>query len=178
MAENGVVPVRVPCIRDKPWVPNERVVDRLGLAPADTEALKTAYEASNKRMNDQIRPLCAQVLGSPEAADKVGASACIDVINNSARKTNADATKASLSRVAEIQAGKREAPKAGSDVPPVEQLALLLTKESKTFEGDLAQKLGPEDAKRLASAPELCSDRKMLRAGDELPGGGRPRGGR
>ena len=177
MAENGVVPVRVPCIRDKPWVPSERVVDRLGLAPADTDALKSAYEASNKRMNEQIRPLCAQVLGSPEAAEKVGSSACIDVINNSARKSNADATKAALSRVAEVQAGKREAPKAGSDVPPVEQLALLLTKESKTFEGDLAQKLGPEDAKRLASAPELCSDRKTLRASDAEPGGpGRTRG--
>jgi hypothetical protein len=170
MAENGIVPVRVPCIRDKPWSPSERVVDRLGLAPSDTDALKTAYESSNKRMNDQIRPLCAQVLGSPEAADKVGASQCIDVINNSARKSNADQTKQALSRVAEVQAGKREPPKAGaSDTPPVEQLALLLTKESKTFEDELAQKLGPEEAKRLANAPELCSDRKMLRAGEIDP---------
>jgi hypothetical protein len=169
MAENGIVPVRVPCIRDKPWSPSERVVDRLGLAPSDTEALKAAYEASNKRMNDQIRPLCAQALGSPEAADKVGASQCIDVINSSARKSNADATKQALSRVAEVQAGKREPPKAGSDTPAVEQLALLLTKESKTFESDLAQKLGPEEAKRLANAPELCSDRKMLRAGEIDP---------
>src|SRR5262249_27531646 len=127
------------------------------------------YEASNKRMTDQVRPLCAQALGSPEAADKVGVSGCIDVINNSARKSNADATKAALSRVAEVQAGKREAPKPGSDVPPVEQLALLLTKESKTFEDDLAQKLGPEEAKRLATSPELCSERKMLRAGELDP---------
>src|SRR5689334_6609073 len=39
MAESGIVPTRVPCIRDKPWVPNERVVDRLGLAPQDTDVL-------------------------------------------------------------------------------------------------------------------------------------------
>lgn len=174
MAESGIVPTRIPCIRDKPWTPNERVVDRLGLAPQDTEALQAAYEASNKRMTEQIRPLCAQVLGSAEAADKVGISSCIDVINNSARKSNPDATKAALSRVAEVQAGKREAPKPGSDVPAVEQLALLLTKESKTFEDDLAQKLGPEDAKRLASAPELCSDRHVLRSGDfDASAGGR-----
>ncbi len=181
MAESGVVPTRVPCIRDKPWTPNERTADRLGLAPQDTEALKTAYEASNKRMNDQIRPLCAQVLGSAEAADKVGTSACIDVINNSARKANADATKASLTRVAEIQAGKREAPKSMSDAPPVEQLALVLTKESKTFEDELGQKLGPEEAKRLANDPALCADRHTLRASDESgpPGGfGRVRNGR
>ncbi|HVJ94083.1 MAG TPA: hypothetical protein VM580_30045 [Labilithrix sp.] len=174
MAESGIVPTRVPCIRDKPWVPNDRVVDRLGLAPQDTDALKTAYEASNKRMTDQIRPLCAQVLGSAEAADKVGISSCIDVINNSARKADPEATKAALSRVAEIQAGKRAAPKPGGDTSPVEQLALLLTNESKAFEDDLAQKLGPEDAKRLASAPELCADRHMLRSGEfEWNGGGR-----
>lgn len=176
MAESGIVPTRIPCIRDKPWTPNERVVDRLGLAPQDTDALKTAYEASNKRMTEQIRPLCAQVLGSAEAADKVGISSCIDVIGNSARRADPDATKAALARVAEVQAGKREAPKAGGEVPPVEQLALLLTKESKTFEDDLAQKLGPDDAKRLATAPELCSDRHMLRAGDAEPSGRRGRG--
>lgn len=179
MADHGVIPVRVPCIRDTPWTPSERVVDRLGLAPTDVEALKTAYEASNKRMNDQIRPLCAQVLGSPEAADKVGVTACIDVINSSARKDSADATKAALARVAEVQAGKREPPKPGSDAPPVEKLGLVLTNESKRFEDDLTQKLGPEEAKRLASAPELCSDRKMLRAGEVDPGlFGADRGGR
>jgi hypothetical protein len=169
MAENGVVPVRVPCIRDKPWVPTERAVNRLGLAPSDTEAIKHAYEASNKRMNDQIRPLCTQVLGTAEAADRVGASGCIDAINNTARKGNADATKAALSRVAEVQAGKREAPKPSGDMPPVEQLGLILTKESKTFEDDLSQKLGPEEARRLANAPEMCTDRKMLRAGEIDP---------
>ncbi len=169
MAASGVVPVRVPCIRDTPWAPSDRAVDRLGLAPTDVEALKAAYEASNKRMTEQIRPLCAQVLGSPEAADKVGASQCIDVINNSARKSNADATKQALSRVAEVQAGKREPPKVTSETPAVEQLALLLTTESKTFEADLTQRLGPDDAKRLVSAPELCSERKVLRAGELDP---------
>jgi hypothetical protein len=166
MAENGVVPVRVPCIRDKPWAPTERTVDRLGLAPSDVDVLKAAYEASNKRMSDQLRPLCEKTLGSADAVDKVGLSSCIDVINRSAVKGGADTTKAALSRVAEVQAGKREAPKAGADVAPVEALGLILTKESKTFEDDLAQKLGPEEARRLASAPELCTERKMLRSGD------------
>ncbi|MBX3226592.1 MAG: hypothetical protein KIT84_31965 [Labilithrix sp.] len=179
MAESGVVPVRIPCIRDTPWTPSERAVDRLGLAPSDVDVLKDAYAASNKRMQEAIRPLCAQALGSPEAAEKVGASQCIDVINNTARKTNADDTKAALSRVAEVQAGKREAPKAGASTPAVEQLGLLLATEQKTFENDLAQKLGPEEAHRLANAPELCAERRMLRAGEIDPSmfGGRQRGG-
>jgi hypothetical protein len=168
MAEQGMVPVRIPCIRDKPWSPNERAVDRLGLAPSDTETLKHAYEASNKRMTDQIRPLCTQALGSADAAERIGTSACIDAINNGARKADPDAAKAALTRVAEVQAGKRQ-PSSGRDVPPIEQLGLLLTKEAKTFEDDLAQQLGPDEARRLASAPELCSERKMLRAGEIDP---------
>ena len=176
MAESGVVPVRVPCLRDTPWSPSDRVVDRLGLAPGDADTIKEAYAASNKRLTDAIRPLCAQVLGGNDVADKVGASQCIDIINNSARKTDADGTKAALTRVAEAQAGKREAAKGG---PAIEQLATLLTAESRTFEGDLAQKLGPEEAKRLANDPAMCADRKMLRAGDvELGGGGGGGGGR
>lgn len=180
MAENGVVPVRIPCIRDTPWEPSERVVDRLGLAPSDVDALKEAYAASNKRMTEAIRPLCAQALGSPDAADKVGASQCIDVINNTARKSNADGTKAALARVAEVQAGKREAPKPDdASTSAVEKLGLLLTNEQKTFENDLAQKLGPEDAKRLANDPMLCAERRMLRAGELDPSMfGRQRGGR
>lgn len=168
LAESGIVPVRVPCIRDTPWSPSDRVVDRLGLGPGDVDTIKAAYDASNKRLTAQIKPLCAQALGSPEAADKVGMSQCIDVINSTARKANADGTKASLARVAEVQAGKREAPK--GELPPVEQLAFALTNEAKSFENDLAQKLGPEEAHRLATAPEMCTERKMLRAG-ELEGG-------
>lgn len=173
MAESGVVAVRVPCIRDTPWSPSDRVADRLGLAPGDTETIKEAYAASNKRLTDAIRPLCAQVLGGNDAADKVGASQCIDVINNAARKGDADGTKAALARVAEVQAGKREASKPGG--PAIEQLATILTGESKTFESELAQKLGPDEAKRLASAPEMCAERRMLRASDAdaAPAGGR-----
>lgn len=167
MAELGIVRVRIPCVRDTPWAPNQRVVDRLGLSPQDTSALKEAYEKSNKRVADQVRPLCAQILGSADAADKVGTMACIDAITNFSRKSNAEAAKGALSRAAEVQAGKRSPPKGGADTPALEQLALVLTHEAQTFEDDLTQRLGPEDGKRLATAPELCSDRRVLRASDE-----------
>jgi hypothetical protein len=84
-------------------------------------------------------------------------------IEAAAVRAQANELVTTLTRVAESQAGKREASKGG---PPIEQLANALTNESKTFEKDLAAKLGPEEAKRLANAPELCSDRHMLRAGD------------
>lgn len=176
MAESGVVPVRVPCLRDTPWSPSDRAADRLGLAPGDADTIRDAYAASNRRLTEGIRPLCAQVLGGNDVADRVGASQCIDIINNSARKTDADGTKAALSRVAEAQAGKREASKGG---PAIEQLATLLAAEARTFEGDLAQKFGPDEARRLANDPAMCAERKMLRAGEvELGGGGGGRRGR
>jgi hypothetical protein len=167
MAELGVVRTRVPCIRDTPWGPSERVVNRLGLAPGDAQTITDAYERSNKRVMAEIKPLCAKVLGSPDAADAVGPSGCMDAIQNSARKADPKAAKESLSRVADINAGKKPAPKDNQGLAPLERLGMALTAESKAFEADLAQKLGPEEAKRLANSPELCADRRTLRASNE-----------
>lgn len=166
MADTGVIRTRVPCIRDTPWSPSQRAVDRLGLAPGDAETLKEAYAHSNKRVADQVRPLCAKALGSAEVADKVGTNACVDAIASGARKASAADMKSAISRVAEVQAGKREAPRDGADVAAIEKLGLILTQESKEFESELAKKLGPEEAKRLAWAPELCTDRRVLRSSD------------
>jgi hypothetical protein len=165
MAQLGIVRTRIPCIRDKPWTPNQRQIDRMGLAPSDVQALKEAYEASNKRVAAQVAPLCAKVVGSEEAASRIGTGACIDAINNSAKKTSPEQFKASLQRVAEVNAGKRAAPKETSDV--LEQLTLSLSAESAAFEKDLAQKLGPDDAKRIAQDPSLCADRRTFRGSEE-----------
>lgn len=176
MAQLGTVRARIPCIRDKPYEPNQRTIDRLGLAPGDDKTLKEAYAASNKRVTEQLRPLCAKVLGS-DLFDKIGATGCMDAIQNSARKGDTEAMKKSLTSAAEVQAGKRAAPKPTDEVAPVERLALLLADENRAFEKDLAAKLGPDEAKRLAWAPELCAERRTLRASDDEPGEGR-RGGR
>jgi hypothetical protein len=167
MAKLGMVRARFPCIRDKPWTPNPRQIDRMGIAPQDAQAIREAYEKSNKRLSDTIKPLCAKAVGSPELADKLGSSTCIDAIHDMARKSDPEGTKQALTRVAELNAGSRTAPAKPADAPAVEQLALALSGESKKFEDDLAQKLGPEEARRLASSPELCSDRRFLRTTDE-----------
>lgn len=144
--------------------PTERVVNRLGLAPQDTKAIEEAYAASNKRVLDQIKPLCAKALGSADVADKVGATACIDAIQNSAKRADPKAAKDALSHAA-AQAGKRQP--GGGDAIPLEQLANVLAAEGRAFENDLAQKLGPDDAKRIANDPSLCSERRVLRTSDE-----------
>lgn len=166
MAQVGTVRVRVPCLRDKPWTPSARVLDRLGLAPGDAATIRDAYEHSNKRMAEQIRPLCVKALGSAEAADRVGPKACSEAVLAGAKRSDPEGTQKSLVRVAEINAGKANV--AAQD-GAVEQLLLSMTKESKAFEAELAAKLGPEEAKRLAWAPEMCSDRTTVRAKDDDP---------
>lgn len=180
MAQVGTVRVRVPCIRDKPWTPNQRVLDRLGLAPSDAATIRDAYQHSNTRMAEQIKPLCAKALGSAEAADRVGPKACSEAILSGAKRTDPEGTQKSLVRVAEINAGKDVKPAgAGAGAGDAEALLLAMTKESKVFEAELASKLGPDEAKRLAWAPEMCSDRTTVRAKDDEPEGDGPqRGGR
>lgn len=179
MAQLGTVRVRMPCLRDTPWAPSQRVLDRLGLAPHDAETIKAAYASSNKRMTDVIQPLCAKTLGSAEAATRVGPKACAEAILSGAKRGDPEGMQKSIVRVAEANAGK--------DVKPAgdaaETLLLAMTKETKAFEAELASKLGPEEAKRLAYAPEMCTDRSIVRgkdredgADDDAPNVGRRRG--
>lgn len=180
MAKSGVIRVRIPCVRDKPWSPGEGTLERLGLTAADGRTLKEAYERSNKRVTDQVKPLCAKALGSQEVADKLGTTACIDAITSSARRASPEAAQQSLVRAAEAQTGKQGG-KPATDASALEQLTLALAREGSAFEADLARSLGPDEAKRLAWAPELCADRRVLRASDDDPEvdpSGPPRGRR
>lgn len=163
-AKQGAVPYNVPCLRETPFTPSQRQLDRLGLAPQDANVLRDAYKKSNERVMTQLKPLCAKVLGSPEIADRVGSTACMSAIVDSARKENPDKMHDALARVAEVNGGKRTAPEPGQAVEPVEALMLAFTGESKAFEADLAAALGPEDAHRIASSRTLCSERGIVRA--------------
>jgi hypothetical protein len=163
-AKQGVVPYNVPCLRETPFTPSQRQLDRLGLAPHDATVLQDAYKKSNERVMAQLKPLCAKVLGNAELADRVGASACTSAIVDSARKENPDKMREALARVAEVNAGKRAAPDPAQAVEPVEALMLAFTGESKAFEADLAAAMGPEDARRIASSRTLCSERGVVRA--------------
>jgi hypothetical protein len=170
-AKQGAVPYNLPCIRDTPFTPSQRQLDRLGLAPQDAAILRDAYAKSNERVLGQLKPLCAAVLGNEQLADRVGSSACMSAIIDGARKENPDKMRDALTRVAEVNGGKRPAPRANQPLEAVEALMLAFSNESKAFEADLAAKLGPEDAKRIASSRSLCSERGVVRA---TPDGSQP----
>lgn len=175
-AEQGVVPYQIPCLRDTPYVPTERDLERLNLSPDDAETLKQAYAKSNERVLAQLRPLCGTALGSPEVAERIGPEACMKAVLDGARRSDPEKMRQSLVNVAEVNAGKRPA---GDKVDPTEALLLTLTAEREKFQADLAASLGPEDAQRIASARGLCSDRGFASADGRPPrgnGGGGRRG--
>jgi hypothetical protein len=165
-AERGVVRVRAPCLLDKPWMPSSRSLDRLGLAPHDADSIHEVFERSNRRLGADILPLCSRVLGGAKVAVRIGPRVCADAIMNWARDADPEGTKAVLRRVAEANAGRRELT-ASPDAPAVEQLLVAMAREMKAFESDLASSFGPEEARRLAWAPEMCAYSASMR-GDGL----------
>jgi hypothetical protein len=159
--KEGLVPYSIPCIRDTPFSPSQKQLDRIGLAPHDAPVLRDAYAKSNARILAQIQPLCARVLGNRALPEQIGPQACISAIVDGARKANPDKMQEALIRVGEVNAGKRPPPNSTAELDPVEALMLALTAEQKTFESDLGATLGPEDARRVGSS--LCMDRSTIR---------------
>src|SRR5262249_20113836 len=81
--------------------------------------------------------------------------ACITVVAELARqREGSDAMDEAIRQAAEIRAGERAAP--GADASAVLKMLVALTGETKNLEHDLAQSLGPDDARRLVYAEQGC----------------------
>lgn len=162
LSQLGIVATHIPCVRKAPWMPDASTVEKLGLAPGDGATIGEAYAHSNSRMRDLIRPLCAKAVGKASVSENASIRGCIDKIVHAASQADAEATRRALVRVAETNAGKNVGAR-GGDSSGVEQLLLSMRGEMRSFETELASKLGPDEARRLVAAPEMCFDRNMLR---------------
>jgi hypothetical protein len=157
LAEKGDVKYRIPCSRSSDWTPSAETLRKLGLAPEDAPPLRDAYQKSNQRMWSELKPLCAQAVGSAELAEKIGLSTCQHLVLDVAQeKGPADANEA-MRQVAEMRAGLRPLPGPNDPVHSVTKMFLALTGENARVEADLAQTFGPEEAHRLAYADGLCT---------------------
>jgi hypothetical protein len=161
LALTGRVKFRLPCAR-----PDFRVsaplAERLGLAPDDAELIEHTYAASRERVWRVLRPLCVAELGNEALADRIDRQGCEMVILESQQQRDPAAKKAALRQVAEIRAGLRLPPGAGEALHPVAEMLLTLTGEQARFEAELAEALGPEDARRIAFDDEICHERLTL----------------
>lgn len=155
LAKSGTVKFRVPCMKGDTRVDAKDILEA-GLAPQDLPAVQAAYRRSNERVWAQIRPLCAQAVGSAEVADKIGADTCVHLVLDMERDHDPDGARDAYYQVGEIQSGARPAPGAGEKVSPVLRVFMAMTNEPKAFEADLAQSFGPEEAHRVAYSGAMC----------------------
>jgi hypothetical protein len=160
LAKDGTMKMQIPCKRGGPagYQPKAGTLRELGLAPQDAATLQSAYAKSYQRQWSVIRPLCAQVLGHEDAADKVGPESCPHVILDLSRAKDPETTNEAMREVAEIRAGLRAMPGPNDPVAqnPAFKMFIMMTGEMTSFEGDLAQSFGPEEAHRLSYADAMC----------------------
>lgn len=156
LAKDGTIKYRHPCFKPNGWNPDAEKIAELGIAPDDVPAIDAAYKRSYERTWKSIRPLCAKAIGNPEVADVLGPDTCTHVVVDTLRRQDGSGVSEAMRQVAEVRAGQRPAP-SGKDVHPVYELFWTLTGAMSAFETDLAESLGPEEAKRLAYSKHLCA---------------------
>lgn len=156
LGAEGQVKYRVPCTRAADWSPAPEWLTKLGLSPDDAPAVKAAFTHSNERLWKVIRPLCVAALGSDQAVDQIGMNTCTHLVLDLEQRKDKDRVAEAFLHVAEVNAGTRPAPSANQPVHPVERMFLTKTTEMARFEAELAQSLGPEEARRIAFSEDLC----------------------
>jgi hypothetical protein len=161
LARDGTVKYRLPCERERNWVPGAEDLPEMGLTPEEAPLLTDAYRRSYQRSWADVKALCTEALGSAEVAEKLGRNTCTHLILDLARRSDAGAVDEAMRQVGEIRAGQRAAP-AVEDQSAAMRLMLVLTGELKRFEDDLGRDLGPEAAHQLAYSSHLCSNQSVF----------------
>jgi hypothetical protein len=149
LAETGTIKYRLPCYHRAGWSSGDEDYDRLALAPDDAELLRAALDRSYQRVWTRLRALCVEAIGNEAAVDVLGLSNCTHAVLSLAESADRESTSAAMRAVAETRAGERPAPAPGVPQHPVFELFWTLTGEAPAVEAELAQSLGPEDAKRI-----------------------------
>lgn len=159
LAKDGTIKARVPCQKKPDWQPSPNSLKQLGLLPQDAPALKEAFKKSNDRLWAAIKPICAQEIGSAEVAEKIGIDTCQHLILDMELQKDGDdkdTVGEAMRVVGEIRAGLRPMPAPNEPLHPVAKMFLAVTAETKSFEADLAQSFGPEEAHRLTFEKGMC----------------------
>jgi hypothetical protein len=154
LAAEGRIKYRIPCIvqPELGYTTSPAQLDHLGLSPDDGKILDEAHRRSNARIWATVRPLCLKSVKDASVVDLLGAMGCVRIIQQVATASDRMAIADAQRQVAEVHAGLRPAPEAGKSPSPLFDVDMALTSEGQLFEADLAESVGPEDAKRLAQS--------------------------
>jgi hypothetical protein len=152
LAAEGRIKYRIPCMLppDGAFKMSEAELDDLGLSQQEADVVTEAHRRSNARIWETIRPLCLELVGVPEVVDLLSVSNCVRLVERSAMKSDAVAASQARQQVAEVHAGMRSEPDPGLAQHPVFEANMALTREAHSFEADLAESFGPDEAKRIS----------------------------
>jgi hypothetical protein len=122
-------------------------LDELGLSPGDREILTAAHRRSNARIWGVVRPHCLKIVGDGNV-ERLGTRGCLNLMR---REGMADAPAFWRVRrqVGEVRAGVLQPDQASERQHPLFEVYMALTSEAERFEADLAQSLGPDDARSI-----------------------------
>ncbi len=161
LAKEGGIKYQLPCGSKEDPTRLSSSIEKLGLAPDDALAVRSAYERSEQRMWSVVKALCVQASGSAEAAEKLGANACSHLIFlKAAEKQSPDLAEA-IRMVDEIRAGEQPMPGPAEVIDPMVSFLLSLTGEMERFDRDLTESLGPDEAHRVAHGEGSCLHKEV-----------------
>jgi ferric-dicitrate binding protein FerR (iron transport regulator) len=154
LAEDGQVVAKLACTDPARWTPSPAQLSKLGLAPGDAQPIHDVLQQSSQRVWATIRPLCIQALqGDAKTADKLGEGTCASLVADVA-KINGEDTEEEIRAVAEMRAGLR--PYDAKALGSYGAIMYVESGESKAMEQQLAQSIGPDDARAFIYGDEGC----------------------
>jgi hypothetical protein len=156
LAANGEVRSRTPCpASDENALATPQNLAAEGLPESEIQPINAALQQSSQKIWDMLRPLCAKALGgNASIADVLGQATCQSVVFEAAKKT--EDTTEEMREVAEIRAGERPMPTDMASLGVVGQVLYTMSGESKTLEQQLAQAIGPDDARAFVYGDRGC----------------------
>ena len=162
LAREGKVPMQIPCGSEDP---PEELVETLKLTPDEIKQTVDIKREIGERLWAVLRPLCANVLGSEDAADVVGRLACSVVVHKNESERDEKATSEAIRQVAEMRAGLREIPEDTTTLHPVTQIFLANTGATRQWMDRLSEALGQERADKLWKDGGGCVSRGVYAVG-------------
>lgn len=162
LAEEGRLKYRFPCFRDPnhSWQMYEPTREKLGLSPDDGAIVMDAHRHSNERLWKTIQPLCLDIAHDESLVALLGLSGCKQLVEKAAYKNDPIGAHEERGLVAETHAGMRSPPKPDETQHPIFSLFMALTSEAQLFEEELAEHLGPDEAKRIWHSMTCASTMK------------------
>ncbi|HEY4182455.1 MAG TPA: FecR domain-containing protein [Kofleriaceae bacterium] len=154
LAERGEFKYQYPCFQKSGFRPSETTLASMGLPPEAADTIQKAYANSNQRFTNEMRPICAEMMGTPD----FDLSACISTLFKNVY-SGPNGAKATFKQVDEIRAGQR----ADTDATtPEMKMLLVFSGGMAPFETELAKTFGADEAHRIAYSNDLCFQSQSL----------------